>query len=56
MKKNSITNWVRYGADLPIALTPCLKDKCDLWRGGECSQISKAGKPDRPQLFSKQDQ
>jgi hypothetical protein len=43
-KKNSITNWVLYGADLPLALTPCLKDKCELWRDGECIQIGKVVK------------
>jgi hypothetical protein len=41
MKKNSITNWILYGIDFDPALTPCLKDKCDLWRNGECIQIRK---------------
>jgi len=52
-KKNSITNGVLYGADLPLALTPCLKGECDLWRNGECIQIRKAGKADRQQVFMK---
>ena len=38
------------GNKIPIALTPCLKAECDQWRGGECIQIRKAGKPDKPQV------
>ena len=49
MKKNDIRNLMK----IPIALTPCLKDECDRWKGGECSMIRKAGKTDRPQVFSK---
>jgi len=40
-KKNSITNWILYGMDFNPGLTPRLKDKCDLWRDGECIQIRK---------------
>jgi hypothetical protein len=55
MKKNSITNWILYRADLPLALTPCLKAECDKWRDGECIQIRKAGKPEKSQVFCRQD-
>jgi hypothetical protein len=48
MKKNDI----RILMKIPIALTPCLKAECDQWRGGECIQIRKAGKPDKPQVFT----
>jgi len=48
MKKNDIRNLM----SIPIALTPCLKAECDQWRGGECIQIRKAGKPDEPQVFN----
>jgi hypothetical protein len=30
-----------YGIDFDPALTACLKDKCELWRNGECIQIRK---------------
>ena len=52
-KKNSIVNWITNGVDFDPALTPCLKSECAMWRDGECIQIRKAGKPDRPQVFSK---
>jgi hypothetical protein len=51
MKKNDIRNLM----NIPIALTPCRKSDCDRWRGGECIQIRKAGKPDKPQVFSKKE-
>jgi hypothetical protein len=54
-KKNSITNWILYGIDFDVALVPCKKTECDQWRGGECIQIRKAGKPDKPQVWSRQD-
>jgi hypothetical protein len=53
MEKNSITNWILNGIDFDVALVPCKKTECDM--GGECIQIRKAGKPDRPQVFSRQD-
>jgi hypothetical protein len=28
--------------------------ECVNWREGECIQIRKAGKPDKPQVFSKE--
>jgi hypothetical protein len=46
-KKNSIMDLMN-GKDIPIALTPCLKAECEQWRGGECIQIRKAGKPEKP--------
>jgi len=49
MKKNDIRELMK----IPIALTPCLKDGCDMWRGGECIQIRKSGKPYKPQVWSK---
>jgi hypothetical protein len=52
-QKNSIIDMMN-GKKLPIALIPCLKSECDKWRDGECIQIRKAGKPDNPQVFSKQ--
>jgi hypothetical protein len=54
-KKNSIVNWINNGVDFDPALTPCLKSECDRWDDGECIQIRKAGKPDKPQVWSKQD-
>jgi hypothetical protein len=45
MKKNDIRNLMK----IPIALTPCLKAKCDTWRGGLCHHINTTGKLDRPQ-------
>jgi hypothetical protein len=54
MKKNDIRELI-YHRDIPIALTPCLKAGCDMWRGGECIQIRKAGKPDKPRVWSRQD-
>jgi hypothetical protein len=50
-KKNSIMDLMN-GKDIPIALTLCLKSECEQWRGGECIQIRKAGKPDKPQVWS----
>jgi hypothetical protein len=50
MKKNDIRNLMK----IPIALTPCLKAECDQWMEGECIQIRKAGKPDKPQVFCKE--
>jgi hypothetical protein len=44
MKKNSITNGILYGVDFDPALTPFLKDGCDMWRNEECIQIRKGGK------------
>jgi hypothetical protein len=52
-KKNSIMDLMN-GKDIPIALTPCLKAGCEQWKGGECIQIRKAGKPEKPQVWSKQ--
>lgn len=51
MKKNDIRNVMK----IPVVLTSCLKADCDQWRGGECIHIRKAGKPGRPQVFSRQD-
>jgi len=53
-KKNDIPELI-YHRDIPIPLSPCLKVECDMWRGGECIQIRKAGKPDKPQVWSRQD-
>jgi hypothetical protein len=50
-EKNDIRNLMK----IPIALTPCRKSECNRWRGGECIQIRKAGKPEKPQVFSRQD-
>jgi len=36
-----------------LVLIPCCKGECAVWREGECSHIRKAGKPDKPQVFSK---
>jgi len=52
MKKNDIRELI-YHRDIPIALTQCLKAGCDMWRDGECIHIRKAGKPDKPQVFSR---
>jgi hypothetical protein len=54
MKKNSIIDMMN-GKETPLALSPCLKSECDMWRDGECIHIRKAGKPERPQVFSRQD-
>jgi len=51
-QKNSIIDMMN-GKKLPLALTPCHKADCDMWRNGECSHIRKAGKPDKPQVWSK---
>jgi hypothetical protein len=50
MEKNDIRNLMQ----IPISLTPCLKAACDKWRGEECIQIRKVGKPDKPQVWSKE--
>jgi len=42
-QKNSIIDMMS-GKNLPLALTPCLKAECAMWRDGECSHIRKAGK------------
>jgi hypothetical protein len=56
-KKNDIRNL----KNIPIALTPCLKDKCELWgdgyewgSSGGCIHIHITGEPDRQQLFGKE--
>jgi len=54
MKKNSIIDMMN-GKETPLALSPCLKSECDMLRDGECIHIRKAGKPERPQVFSRQD-
>jgi hypothetical protein len=41
------------GNKIPIALTPCLRSRCEEWRNGECIHIRTAGKPDRLQVFSR---
>jgi hypothetical protein len=51
-QKNSIIDMMN-GKEIPLALTPCIKTDCDRWRGGECIHIRKAGKPERPQVFSR---
>ena len=53
-RKNSIVNWINNGVDFSPALTPCLRSACDCWRDGECIHIRKAGKPGRPQVFTRQ--
>ena len=50
MEKNDIRKLMQ----IPIALTPCRKSECDRWRSGECIQIRKAGKPEKPQVWSKE--
>jgi hypothetical protein len=52
-KNNSIVNWINNGVDLDPALTPCLRSEWYKWDNGECISIRKAGKPDRPQVFSR---
>jgi hypothetical protein len=52
-QKNSIIDMMN-GKKIPLALTPCLKSECDMWRDGWCIHIRKAGKPDKPQVFSKE--
>ena len=42
-KANSIID-IMNGKTLPLALTPCLKVECDMWRDGECIHIRNAGK------------
>ena len=54
LKKNSIVNWINRGVDFSPALTPCLKSACSLWKDGACIHIRKAGKPGRPQVFSRE--
>jgi len=51
-KKNSIMDLMN-GKEIPLVLTPCLKSECEQWRRGECIQIRKAGKPERPLVFSR---
>ena len=53
-QKHSIIDMMN-GKEIPPALSPCCKSECEQWRDGECSHISKAGKPDKPQVFSRQD-
>jgi len=52
-QKNSIIALMN-GKKLPLALTPCLTSACTRWREGECIHIRAAGKPERPQVFSRQ--
>ena len=49
-QKNSDVN-LNDGTISDLALTPCLKAECEQWRGRECIQICKAGKPDKPRVF-----
>ena len=42
-QKNSIIDMMN-GKKIPIALTPCLKAKCNRWRNGGCIHIRKVGK------------
>jgi hypothetical protein len=51
-QKNSILDMMN-GKKNTLALTPCIKSECDLWRDGECIQIRKTGKPDKPQVLSR---
>jgi len=53
MKKNDIRELI-YHREIPIALTPCFKAECNQWEDGECIQIRKAGKPEKPQVWSKE--
>ena len=53
-QKNSIIDLMN-GKKIPLALFPCRKSECDKWRDGECIHIRKAGKSDKPQVFSRQD-
>jgi len=41
--KNSIIDMMN-GKKLPIALIPCLKAECDIWRDGEGIPIRKVGR------------
>ena len=52
-QKHSIIDMMN-GKEIPLALSPCIKSECEMWREGECSHIRKVGKPDRPQVFSKE--
>jgi len=52
-KKNDIVKWINNWIDFDPALPPYRKTDCDLWDNGECSNIRKVGKPDRPQVFSR---
>jgi len=53
MQKNSIIDMMN-GKEIPLALPPCRKSEFDGWRDGECIQIRKDGKPDKPQVFSRE--
>jgi len=50
--KNLIFEMMKDVEHFNPALVPCRKAECDQWRGGECIQIRKAGKPERPQVFA----
>jgi hypothetical protein len=53
-KKNSIVNWINNSVDFSPALTPWLRSDCNQWKDGESIHIRKAGKPGRPQVFTRQ--
>jgi len=50
--KNSIIDMMN-GKEIPLALTLCRRSECDKWRDGECIHIRKAGKAEKPQVFSR---
>ena len=54
-QKTSIVNWINNGESNCRALAPCVKAECDRWRGGLCIHINRTRKPERPQVFSRQD-
>jgi len=52
--KNSEVN-LNDGTISDLFLIPCRKVECVVWRGGKCVHLRKAGKPDKPQVLSRQD-
>jgi hypothetical protein len=55
IEKNSIHEMLKDPHNYNTALIPCIKSECDKWENGMCFQLRKAGRPERPQVFSKQD-
>jgi hypothetical protein len=51
-QKNSDVN-LNDGTIPDLALIPCRKSECVVWRNGEGSHIRKVGKPECPQVSSK---
>jgi hypothetical protein len=51
-KNNPIHEMLKDPHYYNTALIQCFKSECDKWENGRCFQIRKAGKPDRPPVFS----